>query len=87
MAQSPPFKPGLGFPTDSQTNLLRKLVWNTWVIAGSLPSGGGSIPSVVPVPASSASPGVANQMAWDGNYAYFYSVGHGWRRTAIDDWA
>lgn len=33
MAQSIPMQPGIGFPPDSEVDLLRKLVWNTMVLA------------------------------------------------------
>lgn len=83
MSQSPPFKPGLGFPPDGNIELLRKLVWNTWLLAGS----GGLTPSFVPVPASSSAAGTAGQMAYDGSYLYLCVAANTWRRTAIDDWA
>jgi hypothetical protein len=82
MANPPPLYP---FWNDSQTVLLRKILTNTAMIADAIPSGG--IPSIVPVPASSGAPGAANEIAWDSDYAYFYTVGQGWRRVAINDWA
>jgi hypothetical protein len=83
MAQPPPLYP---YWNDSQTDLLRKILTNTVLIAEGIPSGG-SPAAVVPVPASSGSPGAANQIAWDGSYVYFYIVGTGWRRTPVDDWS
>lgn len=84
MSQSLPMTPGIGFPPDSQVDLLRKLVWNTWLLAGGGSSGG--IPTFVPVPASSGAAGAPGQMAVDESYFYIYTSA-GWRRTPINDWA
>ncbi len=78
-------QPGIGFPPDGQVSLLRKLVWNTWVIAGG--SGGGVPPVWVVVPASSTAPGTPGQMAYDSDYLYVAVASGVWRRTPISDWA
>jgi hypothetical protein len=77
-------QPGIGFPPDSQVDLLRKLVWNTWYLAGG--SGGSGIPAWVPAPASSGASGVAGQMAYDDEYFYVCIASGVWRRTPINDW-
>ena len=86
MSQSLPMKPGVGYPPDGQVELLRKLVWNTWLLAGGS-GGGGGIPVWVTVPASSSAAGTPGQMAYDGSYLYVCVATNTWRRTAIDDWA
>ena len=78
-------QPGIGYVADSQVSLLRKLVWNTYVIAGG--TGGGVPPVWVAVPATSTSAGTAGQMAYDGSYLYVCVQNSLWRRTPIDDWA
>lgn len=83
MSQSPPFKPGLGFPPDGNIELLRKLVWNTWFLAGA----GGLTPSFVPVPASSGASGSPGQMAYDNDYLYVCVQNSVWRRIPLNDWA
>lgn len=75
-------QPGIGFPPDSQVDLLRKLVWNTWHLGG----GGGIVPSWVPAPANSSSPGTAGQIAYDAGYFYVCVQASQWRRTPISDW-
>lgn len=86
MPQSLPMQPGIGFPPDSQTDLLRKLVWNTWFIGGGGGGGGGGPLFRVAVPSASTDPGNPNDVAWDGDYWYAYVTGVGWRRTPISDW-
>lgn len=76
-------QPGIGFPPDSQVDLLRKLVWNTYYLAGA----GGGIPSYVPVPASSGASGTAGQMAYDNDYIYVAVAANTWRRIPLNDWA
>lgn len=85
MSQSLPMKPGIGFPPDSQVDLLRKLVWNTWFLAGG--SGGSGIPAWVPVPASSSSAGTPGQLAYNGSYLFVCVATNTWRRVAINDWS
>ncbi len=85
MSQSLPMTPGIGFPPDSQVDLLRKLVWNTWLLAG----GNSPVGPVVWVaaPASSSSAGTAGQIAFDSSYLYVCVAANTWRRTPIDDWS
>lgn len=83
MSQSVPMQPGIGFPPDSEVNLLRKLVWNTWLLAGA----GGLTPSFVPVPASSTAAGTAGQMAYDDDYLYVAIGASVWRRIPLNDWS
>lgn len=83
MSQSVPMQPGIGFPPDSEVNLLRKLVWNTWLLAGA----GGLTPSFVPVPASSTASGTAGQMAYDDDYLYVAVAANTWRRIPLNDWS
>lgn len=88
MSQSLPMKPGIGYPPDGPVELERKIVWNLYAIYQAMTGGGsGSAVVRVDVPANSSSPGAANQVAWDDEYAYYYTVGSGWRRTPISDWA
>lgn len=77
-------RPGIGYPPDGPVELLRKLVWNTYVMGGG--SGGGGVPSWVTVPASSSAAGVAGQVAYDGDYFYVCVAANTWRRTPISDW-
>jgi hypothetical protein len=84
MAQSPPFKPGIGYPADGNIELLRKLVWNTWFLAT---GGGGVSPGWVTVPASSTASGTAGQIAYDNSYFYVCVAADTWRRVAINDWS
>lgn len=77
--------PGNGYVADSQTNLLRKLVNNTALIAASIPAG--TPASFVPVPATKNSPGSAGEMAEDGSYLYVYSAtAVQWLRVPISDY-
>lgn len=84
MSQSLPMQPGIGFPPDSQVDLLRKLVWNTWYIATT--GGGGGI-SWVAAPANSGSAGTAGQVAYDDSYFYVCVAANTWRRAPLNDWA
>jgi hypothetical protein len=78
-------QPGIGYPADGQVELLRKLVWNTWYLAGG--GGGSGIPAWVPAPASSGAAGLPGQMAIDAEYFYVYSAAAGqWLRTPMNDW-
>ncbi len=81
MAQPPPLYP---YWNDSQTVLLRKILTNTALIGENIPPG--TPTSLVPVPASSASPGALGEFAVSTSYLYVYTTA-GWRRTAIDDWS
>lgn len=85
MSQSLPMRPGIGFPPDSQVDLLRKLVWNTWFLAGG--SGGGGAPVWVSFPASSSASGTPGQIAYNGSYLAVCVAANTWRRVAIDDWS
>jgi hypothetical protein len=40
----------------------------------------------VTVPATPTSTGVAGQIAWDANYAYFCTATNTWRRVALSAW-
>ena len=84
MSQTIPMQPGIGYPPGGQVELLRKLVWNTWAMAGG--SGGGTPPAWVSVPATSTSAGTAGQIAYDGDYFYCCVQANVWRRVAINDW-
>jgi hypothetical protein len=85
MSQSVPMQPGIGYPPDGQVELLRKLVWNTWHLAGG--GGGSGVPGWVAVPASSSAAGNPGNMAYDGDYLYVCVQNAQWRRVAINDWA
>jgi len=77
--------PTIGFPPGSEVDLLRRICNNTAEMAGGS-SGGGPV-VLVAVPASSAAPGSAGQIAIDDSYLYVYSAAAaGWRRVAINDW-
>ena len=84
MSQSLPMTPGIGFPADSQVDLLRKLVWNTYFIASITGSGG--VPSWVTPPAASNSAGTAGHVAYDSNYLYVAVANATWRRIPLNDW-
>lgn len=81
--QSLPMQPGIGFPPDSQVDLLRKLVWNTYYLAT---AGGGSGIIWASAPATSTSAGIAGQVAYDSDYFYVCVAANTWRRAPISDW-
>lgn len=54
---------------------------------GASSSGGGSGINYVTPPATSTSPGVAGQVAYDGSYFYICVATNTWVRTAINDWS
>ncbi len=81
MAQSIPMQPGIGFPPDGQIELLRKLVWNTYLLA-SAPAG---IAWVTP-PAASTDPGTAGDVAYDDSFFYICQASGNWLRVPISSW-
>lgn len=77
-------QPGIGFPPDGNIQLLRKLVWNTYVIAAN--GGGGSGITWVAAPANAASAGTAGQVAYDDSYFYVCQSSGNWTRTPLSSW-